>query len=189
MAEDYRIREARIRIQPGVVLIAEVSTINGLKSLLRDLQNEQIFAQQQRKESLTTVKKVESQVIHDDPLERMAIRAGLPTGVLKDSNVLAIKDGLPQLLRPSAFGAVTEATLLLLYSVEVGMKVNPVDFDAFKGIYDAQNIKSGSPLPVLLTNLRNGGYINKELYLSHRQVQLTAKGEKKAIEVMKAQLK
>jgi hypothetical protein len=59
-------------------------------------------------------------------------------------------------------------------------------YDDFKDLYDAQNIKSGSSLPVLLTNLRNAGYIDKKTYSADQTIRLTAKGSNKAEDVIKA---
>lgn len=190
MGDEYKLREARIRVAPGVVLIAEVTSARSLKQLLTDLQAEDIVT--------AKIPKIVHKSKNDDegdgkdtdnPLSRIAIRSGIPVQDLESSNTLVIKDGVPQLLRPGAFDAISDATLVLLYSLEVGLKINPVVFDSFKAVYEGQNIKTGSPLSMLLTNLRGAGYLDKGLYASGRKLRLTGKGEKKATEVLKQQCK
>lgn len=188
MGDEYRFREARIRVAPGVVLVAEISSARSLKQLLMDLQSEDIVPAKSPKIADKNKDEGDSKNA-DNPLSRVAIRSGIPIRDLENSNTLVFKDGVPQLLRPSAFGSVSDATLVLLYCLEVGLKINPVVFDSFKAVYEGQNIKSGSPLSMLLTNLRGAGYLDKVLYSSGRKLRLTGKGEKKATEVLKQQCK
>ena len=70
--------------------------------------------------------------------------------------------------------------------MEIGLKRSAVSFDDFEDLHDAQNIKSGTPLPMLMTNLRNAGYIDKKAYATDRTVRLTAKGAAKAEQVITA---
>lgn len=88
-------------------------------------------------------------------------------------------------MKPTLFNAVSDAALVLLFSVEAGLKRSSIEYEAFKGLYESQNIKSGSSLPMLLNNLKNANYIDKKTYDSDRTVRLTAKGEKRAINVLK----
>jgi hypothetical protein len=92
---------------------------------------------------------------------------------------------VPQLLRPSTFPSVSDATLALIYALEVGVRNTNIAYEDFKAVFDAQNIKTGTPLPMLLSNLKNSGYVDRAAYGSNRTVRLTAKGEKKAEEVLR----
>ncbi|MCG3114103.1 MAG: hypothetical protein LLH30_00305 [Candidatus Manganitrophus sp. SA1] len=182
MVETHKIREVHIEVQPGVTLVADVSSVEDLKSLLQDLAAEKLLTL-----SSWPTKKSEKQgeqLNGDDPSMRIEQRADLSAGALKKSNILAFKDNVPQLLKPNSFN-ISDATLVLLFCVEVGLKNSTVDFELFKGLYEDQNLKSGSPLTMLLTNLRNSGYLDKKMYAKDRNLRLTAKGEKKAIEVLK----
>jgi hypothetical protein len=190
MAEDYKIREVHIEVRPGITVLADVSSLADLKKLLADLASEGIAHIEP-----AAVKLKEKQAEHqqkleqnDDPSSLLELRAGLSSGTLKSSNVLAFKDDVPQLLRPNSFSKVTDATLVLLFAIEAGLKRNTTDFESFKGLYEGQNIKSGSPLPMLVTNLRNAGYLDKKVYAADRSLRLTAKGERKAVEVLKSQV-
>ncbi len=187
MAASYKIREVQIDVKPGIRLLAEVESIDELKKLVSELAKAELLEVRAEPDGhkKTAVHK-EPEVGDDAPAGRVELRAGLTQGSLKGKSVLAFKDGVPQLLRPNSFGNVTEATLALLFAIEVGMKRNPVEYDGFKAIYDDQNIKSGSPLPMLISNLKNAGYVDKGLYTGSRGLRLTAKGEKKAIEVLTA---
>ena len=46
-------------------------------------------------------------------------------------------------------------------------------------------MKSGTPLAMLMTNLRNSGYLGKNIYKSDRRLRLTAKGDKRAREILR----
>jgi len=189
MSDRYKIREVHIEIRPGVTLIADLSSPSELKNLLKDLSNEKLLDAQPTKQTVTRRSQSVSQLppsTPDDPASRIELRAGITHGDLQSSNVLAFKDDVPQLLRPGNFKTVSDATLVLLFAVETGLKTTSIDYDSFKALYEDQNLKSGSPLPMLLTNLRNAGYLDKKPYTSERKLRLTAKGERKAIDVLKS---
>jgi hypothetical protein len=78
-----------------------------------------------------------------------------------------------------------EAPLVLLHAVETGLRNSAIEYDSFKALYEDQNIKSGTPLSMLMTNLRNAGYLDKKEYREHRKLRLTPQGDKKAIEILK----
>lgn len=183
---NYKITGVTVEVKPGVVLTAEVSSPAELKQLLDDLHEEGFSS------AAPAAKKQQAASPHiQAPVEESSIvlietRASLASGSLAAAKVLAFKNEAPQLLRPGAFTSVSDATLSLLYAVEIGLKKPSIPFDDFKDLYDAQNIKSGTALPMLLTNLRNAGYIDKKTYAADRTVRLTAKGATKAEEVIKS---
>jgi hypothetical protein len=181
----YKITEVRVEVRPGVTLIAEVSSAKDLKELLEDLRKDGIW----KGAATATRVPADSASASESPLDetpegRIETRASLAPGRLAVAKVIAFKDGNPQLLRPTVFGSVSDAALSLIYAVEIGLKKPSIPYDDFKDLYDAQNIKSGTPLPMLLTNLRNAGYIDKKAYGVDRTVRLTAKGAAKAEEVI-----
>lgn len=182
---NYKITAVTIEIKPGVILTAEISSPAELKQLLTDLDQEGFDSLSQMPKGRETQSDVQKLSSSDTPISRIETRASLPPGKLVSAKALAFKDGSPQLLRPSAFASVSDATLSLLYAVEIGLQKPSIPYDDFKDLYDAQNIKSGSALPVLLTNLRNTGYIDKKTYTANRMIRLTAKGVTKAEEVIK----
>ncbi len=182
----YKITEVRVEVKSGVTLIAEVSSPADLKQLLEDLQKEGFSKTISTEKKNTSASASPPELsVEETPGSRIETRASLPAGRLAAAKVVAFKDGTPQLLRPGAFGSVSDATLSLVYVVEIGLKKSSIPYDDFKDLYDAQNIKSGTPLPMLLTNLRNAGYIDKKAYTADRTVRLTAKGANKAEEVIK----
>ncbi len=182
---NYKITGVTVEVKPGVVLTAEVSSPAELKQLLDDLHEEGFGSATPADKSRRTVSPHSELPIEESPIVRIETRASLASGKLASAKVLAFKDGNPQLLRPGAFASVSDATLFLLYAVEIGLKKPSMPYDDFKDLYDAQNIKSGSALPMLLTNLRNAGYIDKKAYAADRTIRLTAKGAAKAEEVIK----
>lgn len=62
---------------------------------------------------------------------------------------------------------------------------NRVNYDDFAALYGAQNLKSGSPLSMPITNVRNAGYLDSRAYSDGRRLRLTAKGDQKAVQVLK----
>lgn len=177
MNEKYKLKEAQIPLQNGVTLRVEVDTMDGLKSLLADLSSAkfQIGGAPPPPPSLG-----------DDPISRLETKAALSSGSIAKAKIVAFKDNVPQLLRPNIFSNVTDALLVLLFSVETGLATSKIDYEAFKGLYEAQNIKSGSPMGMLLSNLRVSNYLDKSIYSADKSLSLTAKGEEKAIEVIKS---
>lgn len=181
----YKLREVRVTLANGAVVTAEVNNVDDLQELLSHLGQCGFTPMVPKTDD---VSEKPSKVEHSDsdsPEVRVETRASLAVGSLRTKSVLAFKDGVPQLLLPNAFGSVADASVALLFAVEAGLKKNSLEFDAFKGLYESQNIKSGSPLSMLLTNLRNAQYLDSKLYSAERKVRLTAKGEAKAIEVLK----
>lgn len=184
MSSNYKIRELRVELRPGVILVADIDSVEAASKLLKELQDEKLVTtthttEERRSGSKDSVRHAE------EPASRLELRAGLQSGSLASRNIVAFKDNVPQLLRPNIFEAVSDAVLVLLYAVEGGLQTTSIDYESFKGLYDSQNIKSGSPLTMLLTNLRNAGYLDKKAYTADRTLRLTAKGDKKAGEVLK----
>jgi len=188
----YKLKDVRVTLSSGAVVTAEVGSIAELEQLLADLANLGVQVPPKRKEDPSDDAEDETEerrsADNDTPESLVETRAGLAPGSLRAKGVLAFKDGVPQLLRPNAFGSVADSSVALLFAVEAGLKKNSLEFEAFKGLYESQNIKSGSPVSMLLTNLRNAQYLDTKLYAAERKVRLTAKGETKAIDVLRVQV-
>jgi len=183
---NYKISSVSIEIRPGVVLTAEISSPADLNELLNDLEKEGLKIAPPQQRERQDQNRDERNILQDNPIGRIETRASLSQGKLAAAKLLAFKDGNPQLLRPSAFSSVSDATLCLLYAVEIGLEKSSIAYDDFKDLYDSQNIKSGSALPLQLSNLRIAGYIDKKAYTTDRTIRLTAKGATKAEEVIKS---
>ena len=182
-----KLKEVQIQVAPGVIVTAEITDVEELKSILGELKTAGYEPTAEVTEIKPKAQVKKDRIDSDDsPASRVEIRASITAGSLSKSNILVFKDNVPQMLRPNNFNSVSDATLTLLFAVEIGLKRSSVSFDDFKALYDEQNIKSGSPLTMLLTNLKNAGNIDKGKYAADRTVRLTGKGEKKAIEVLKA---
>lgn len=188
MSETYKIREAHVQVSPNVTIIVELNSLDAVKQLITDFSKHGLLPVEQIKITQSkTQQSFEAKVQDslDTPIARAETRAGVPKGSFASTNILAYKDDIPQLIKPAVFGAVSDAALVLLFSVEAGLKKSSIDYEAFKGLYESQNIKSGSSLPMLLNNLKNANYIDKKAYNTDRIVRLTAKGERRAIDVLK----
>lgn len=185
MSDKYTLREVRVEIQPGVILIAEVASIDSVSSLLNDLKAKQFKPVARGLEPGDPGSHPNKNLAGETPASKVEVNAAIPDGSLHDKNILAFKDDVPQLLRPSAFDSVTEAALVLLHAVETGLRNQEIDYESFKGLFEEQNVKSGTPLSMLMTNLRNSGYLDKTAYKNGRRLRLTAKGDKRAIEILK----
>lgn len=183
MSNKYNIREVQIEVQAGIKLIAEVSSIDGLQQLLKDLKDKNFAPPIPKKKERQGAP--EEKKLGESPSTRIEINADIPKGSLLKCNILGFKDNVPQLLRPSTFDSVTDAALILLHAVETGLRNQSVEYESFKGLYEDQNLKSGTPLSMLITNLRNSGYLDKREYTNSRKLRLTAKGDQKAIEIIK----
>ena len=187
-----KFRELRIQLETGVTVIVEVSSTQDIIEAITELRAQDLLKGGNIADPVLDKKEHTPPHLGSrsgDPASLVETRADLPAGSLNAANLLAFKDGVPQLLRPSVFSTVSDAALALLFAVEIGLGKAGVSFDNFKPLYDGQNIKTGTALSMLLTNLRNGGYLDKKAYTGDRTIRLTAKGEKKAIEVFKALVK
>lgn len=186
---NYKITSIRVEIGPGVFITAEISSPEDAKQVLEDLKKYNLIVEdEQTRARLSHKHQQVSPAPPDDdsPEARLAGRASIPIATLRAAKILAFKEGTPQLFRPGMFASVSDATLSLLYAAEIGLKKSSIAYEDFKALFEAQNIKSGSSLPLLLSNLHNGGYIDKKAYATDRTIRLTAKGEKKAEEVLKS---
>jgi len=181
---DYTLKMAEVRLSTGVTIVAEVASLEAIKQLVKDVEASRIGQLAHEPAEPRRAPATSTQSATEDPLGRMEVRAGLKLGSLGKAKVLAIKEGVPQLLHPSKF-KITDALLVLMFAVETGLSHNPTAYDTFSAIYEAQNLKSGSPLSMLITNLRNQGYLDKRAYADGRSLRLTGKGEQKAFEVLR----
>jgi hypothetical protein len=179
----YTITHVEISIANGLKVGADVSSIDGIRQLLEDLQGTELAPVKRDRQPLEEPGSVREEV--QDPIKRIEAQAGLESGHLLGAKILAIKDGTPQILQRSLFGNLTEAILVLMFALETGLRQNPVNYEAFSSLFEGQNLKSGSPLSMLITNLRNAGYLDNRAYTDGRNLRLTAKGDAKAIEVLK----
>ena len=184
MSEAYKLKEVHIQMQDGVTLIAEVSSVAAVRALLDELGGGDIKVIK-HKATLKPPQYNNKEEGSDSPAARLESKAELTGGSLGAKKVLAFKDDVPELLKANTI-SITDAVLILLFAVETGLRKNKIEYESFKGLYEAQNIKSGSPLAMTVTNLRNAGYLDKKVYENEKSLRLTAKGESKAIEVLKS---
>jgi hypothetical protein len=188
--DDYKIREVEVHLKPSVTLKVEIASLAALKKLLDDLDGHGFVTQQERhssKHDTPPDPKRETRLdAGADPVSKLETTAELPEGTLTKFKIVGFKDEIPQLLRPTVFSNVTDAVLVLLFAVEVGLQRKKIDYEGFKGLFDSQSIKSGSPLSMLVNNLKNSNYIDKKTYDAERNLSLSSKGQTKAIEVLKA---
>jgi len=189
MNKQYTIREVELRLKNGLLIRADVADLDGAKELLANVHKSGLgevdHARNGERQDIPSREVNEN--TNETPLGRMEARAGLPSGTL--AKVLAFKDHTPQFLRPQVFKNTTDGVLALLYATETGLKKNLIEYEDFNGIFDHQNLRAGSPLAMLLTNLRNANYLDKKIYADGRRIRLTAKGETKAIEVLEGLVK
>src|SRR2546430_11392885 len=117
----YKITGVAVEVRPGVTLTVELSSPADLKQLLADLEKEGFAkaAVVERKVEPRTPVPAPPPDKDETPISRMETRISLPPGKLAGAKLIAFKDGVPQLLRPSAFESVSDATLSLLYAAEI----------------------------------------------------------------------
>lgn len=190
MESNYKLKELKIIISPGVELTATVNSIDDITKLLQDLKERSFepVALEQPKGVVPPIITPEPNNI-DEPNTRIELNANLIANSLVDKKILAFKDNIPQFLRTSIFNNATDALIVLLYAIEVGLRKKSIDYDSFKSLYDSQNIKSGSSLSMLLNNLKNSQYIDKNAYDKDRTLILSPKGSQKGVEILNAIIK
>ncbi|PYP21819.1 MAG: hypothetical protein DMD55_19925 [Gemmatimonadetes bacterium] len=184
-SSQYTLKTAEVHLSTGVNIVAEVASFEAIKRLVQDAEASQLGGLIQDSAKSRETPPVAAAHAPEDPLARMETRAGLKAGSLAKAKLVAVKDEAPHLLRPHSFKKIIDAVVVLIFAVETGMRRNPIDYDSFSALYEAQNLKSGTPLAMMLTNLRNGGYLDKRTYADRRNLRLTGKGEEKAVQVLK----
>ncbi|RJP28012.1 MAG: hypothetical protein C4533_05915 [Candidatus Omnitrophota bacterium] len=102
---------------------------------------------------------------------------------LRQSKIFSIKEDAVQLLKPNQFKTATEALCVLIFILESGLGKRDIPYEAFRNIFESQNIKSGSPLVMLMNNLKNAKYIDSKKY-DAKTISLTPKGQENAIGVL-----
>jgi hypothetical protein len=190
----YKIREVHIQLENGIRVVADADSLEDIRVLVDELTKlssrmtvKATDAHRMPKNDLRDSDRADSDD-DESPEALIEQRADLVSGSIKKTKLLGFKDRVPQLLRPAQIGSISDAALILMFAVEIGLKQTSLDFDGFKALYEAQNIKSSSPISMLLNNLKNTRYIDAKRYNVDRTVSLTAKGEAKAIEVLKSQV-
>ena len=120
----------------------------------------------------------------DDPFEKVAnMLDNVALVDLQTKKIFSVKDQNAQLLKPNQFKKVTDAICVLLFILETGIGKKDIKYDVFRDIFESQNIKSGSPLTMLMNNIKGAKYIDAKKYKA-KTVSLTPKGQEQAIEVL-----
>jgi hypothetical protein len=193
MADKYKIKEVNVALTNGITVKVEIEKIENLKDLIDDLKTIGLLdlsaKPADKPEQQIKNKKEKEEDNHDDnPLSKVELRADLDGGILTSKKVLGFKNGIPQLFKPGSI-APTESLLVLLFAIENGLNLTKISFDEFKAIFEGQGIKSGTPLNMLTTNVKNANYIDKKTYDNDRHLTLSSKGADKAKEILKKLVK
>lgn len=123
-------------------------------------------------------------VPEDDPYEKIAnMLNNISATELRAKKIFSIKDQNVQLLKPNQFSKVMDAICVLLFLLEVGIGKRDIQYNMFRDIFESQNIKSGSPLTMLIINMKIAKYIDPKKYKT-KIVSLTPKGQEQAIAVL-----
>jgi hypothetical protein len=200
MSDKYKIKGVTVTLSNGITLQVEVEKLENLKDLVDDLKStglSNFILKPVEKDDTSNKGKGKGKEKSDDdddededesPIAKVELRADLNNGVLTSKKVLGFKNEIPQLYRPGTI-VPTEALLVLLFAIENGLNINKISFDEFKAIFDGQGIKSGTPLSMLITNVKNSNYLDKKSYDTERQLSLSSKGAAKAKEILKKLVK
>lgn len=162
-------------------IINNLSVLEKIKDQL--LKFDKIFGQERPLKTASTSQLQTPVLPEDDPYEKIANMLDNVTAVdLRAMKIFSIKDQNVQLLKPNQF-KVMDAICVLLFILEVGIGKRDIEYDAFRDIFESQNIKSGSPLTMLMTNMKVAKYIDAKKY-SSKIVSLTPKGQEQAIAIL-----
>lgn len=196
MAQAYKIKEVTIQLGSGVSLIVEVDSVQTLKELIAELKQEELLnfkpakkvVERETDEEEETDTSDSSSSDTENPILTIEEKAELPKNSLATKRVLGFKNENPQILRPTSIKSA-DAIVILLFALEYGLNKQKTTFDDFKILYDGQGIKSGSPLSMTVTNLKNSNYLEKKIYETSRELSLNARGVDKAKEILKEMTK
>lgn len=169
-------------IESDEELISSLSNIEKIKDQL--IKFDKIFCQERVPAAAVSAPRQTGSLESDGPFEKIANMLDKVTVEdLKTRKIFSIKDQNVQLLKPNQFKNVTDAICVLLFILETGFGSRDIKYEIFRDIYESQNIKSGSPLTMLMTNMKVAKYIDAKKYNS-KIVSLTPKGQEQAILVL-----
>lgn len=135
--------------------------------------------------TMTTTEKPSAKapsVTTEDVFDKIASRLDADSSHLKDAKLFGIKGEKVQVFKTQKF-APAEAVMLICYISEIGVGKAALSYEELKEAYQESHIKSESPLYMIISNIAQSGYIDKQRYDSQKEIVLTAKGETKVKEI------
>ena len=120
----------------------------------------------------------------DDPMNKISLRLEMDYDKIKNSSLFGVKDGKIQIFKAQRI-TPKDALLIITFIYETGLGNSAIPYEDMKEAFTMSNIKSKSPLYMLISNCTKAGYLDKARYDSQKEITLTPKGEaqvKKAIE-------
>lgn len=162
-------------------IISNLSCLEKIKDQL--VKFDKAFSQGQPSTIIPSIQPQTTSSPEEDSYEKIAnMLSNISPTELRAKKIFSIKDQNVQLLKPNQF-KVMDAICVLLFILEVGIGKRDIEYDSFRDIFESQNIKSGSPLTMLMTNMKVAKYIDAKKY-SSKIVSLTPKGQEQAIVVL-----
>lgn len=166
------------------------SSLSRLEKIKEQLMKfDKVFSQERAFAPMAPANPQHSLSSEDDPFENIAnMLDGITGADLRAKKIFSIKDQSIQLLKPNQFKKVMDAICVVLFVLEAGLGKRDIQYSIFRDIYDTQNIKSGSPLTMIMINMKGAKYIDAKKYKA-KVVSLTPKGQEQAINVINKFLK
>ena len=159
--------------------LAQVNETIGL--ILRELQKSEKKLSKWAKVTVAAAEKAALPVpstTTEEPFDKMAHRLDVEPSNLSGAKLFGIKGDKVQIFKTQKF-APAEAVMAICYVSEVGVGKSALTYEELKEAFQASHIKSDSPLYMIISNIANSGYIDKQRYDSQKEIVLTAKGDTK----------
>lgn len=122
--------------------------------------------------------------LSENPVRSFAEKIGVDPDAFEKLKLIAIKNDDVQLLKPTKLKP-SESGYLLLAVNEFALGKQSMQFEDWRDLCQASNIKSTTPIYKIALNAKDNGHIDKKRYSSTREMILSPKGVevvKKAIE-------
>ncbi|MFA5856511.1 MAG: hypothetical protein WC867_04075 [Candidatus Pacearchaeota archaeon] len=123
----------------------------------------------------------------EDPINKIALKLDLNYEKLNKATLFGIKSGKVQIIKTQKF-TPKDALLVITFLYEECLGNPAIPYEELKEFFQLSNIKSGTPLYMIISNSAGAGYIDKQRYDSQKEITLTAKGLKQVKKIIEEAL-
>lgn len=122
----------------------------------------------------------------EDPLKKVSLRLEMDYEKLNKEQLFGTKEGRVQIFKPKF--SPKDALLVITFIYEIGLGNTSIPYEELKETFRNSNIKSKSPLYLIIFNAAKSGYIDKQRYDTQKEITLSPKGEARVKKIIESAL-
>ncbi len=165
-----------------IVAVSEISKC--IDDTIAEISKSKTFEAKPVNAEIKTPPVILSPLPQESPVRSFAEKIEVDPDAFEKLKLIAIKNDAVQLLKPTKLKP-TESCYLLLAVNEFALGKQSMQFEDWRELCQASNIKSPTPIYKIASNAKNAGHIDKKKYTNTRELVLSPKGVeivRKAIE-------